>query len=166
MPAVAPVSFDAFVLIMRALLHSVARDFVEAPSQMLENWGWEPKVLKKISSHYETQQPLPDDLIEKLIKRFVAFSRSLSGGRAGVLTGVFTLADMSMQGCFTFDSSSSPPSTSRSTLTKVRVCSNKNNERQWAHTSVTTSNVASDRLADIRCSSFGIRPNQLYTAME
>lgn len=53
------------------LICSVARDFVEAPSQMLENWGWEPKVLKKISSHYETQEPLPDDLIEKLIKRFV-----------------------------------------------------------------------------------------------
>jgi len=50
---------------------SVARDFVEAPSQMLENWGWEPKVLKKISSHYKTQDPLPDDLIQKLIKRFV-----------------------------------------------------------------------------------------------
>ena len=41
---------------------------------MLENWGWEPKVLKKISSHYETQGPLPDDLIEKLIKRFVPLS--------------------------------------------------------------------------------------------
>jgi len=40
---------------------------------MLENWGWEPKVLKKISSHYKTQEPLPDDLIQKLIKRFVCF---------------------------------------------------------------------------------------------
>jgi len=47
---------------------SVARDFVEAPSQMLENWGWEPKVLKKISSHYKTQEPLPDDLIQRLVK--------------------------------------------------------------------------------------------------
>ncbi|KAF8895394.1 hypothetical protein BD779DRAFT_1660241 [Infundibulicybe gibba] len=37
---------------------SVARDFVEAPSQMLENWCWEPKVLEKMSSHYETKQPL------------------------------------------------------------------------------------------------------------
>ena len=45
---------------------------------MLENWGWEPKVLKKISSHYKTQEHLPDDLIEKLIKRFVRFSQSLS----------------------------------------------------------------------------------------
>ena len=42
---------------------------------MLENWGWEPKVLKKISSHYKTQEPLPDDLIQKLIKRFVCFDK-------------------------------------------------------------------------------------------
>jgi len=46
---------------------SVVRDFVEAPSQMLENWCWTPGVLKKLSSHYETEKPIPDDLIEKLI---------------------------------------------------------------------------------------------------
>ena len=40
---------------------------------MLENWGWEPKVLKKISSHFTTQAQLSDDLIQKLIKRFVPF---------------------------------------------------------------------------------------------
>ncbi|KAF8558611.1 zincin [Imleria badia] len=47
---------------------AVARDFVEAPSQMLENWCWEPEVLKKMSSHYKTQAPLSDDLITKIIK--------------------------------------------------------------------------------------------------
>ncbi|KJA24053.1 hypothetical protein HYPSUDRAFT_53952 [Hypholoma sublateritium FD-334 SS-4] len=47
---------------------SVARDFVEAPSQMLENWCWEPKVLEQMSSHYETQKPLSPELIEKIIK--------------------------------------------------------------------------------------------------
>ncbi|KAJ7095922.1 metallopeptidase MepB [Mycena belliarum] len=46
----------------------VARDFVEAPSQMLENWCWEPEVLQKMSSHYETQQPLSPELIEKIVK--------------------------------------------------------------------------------------------------
>ncbi|KAF8521046.1 mitochondrial endopeptidase [Gautieria morchelliformis] len=45
-----------------------ALDFVEAPSQMLENWCWEPKVLRKMSSHYQTKEPLSDDLINKLIK--------------------------------------------------------------------------------------------------
>jgi Zn-dependent oligopeptidase len=49
---------------------NVARDFVEAPSQMLENWCWEPEVLKKMSSHYKTKEPLSDDLIKKIIKRF------------------------------------------------------------------------------------------------
>jgi len=47
---------------------AVARDFVEAPSQMLENWCWEPKVLEKMSSHYKTQEPLSSELIDKLIK--------------------------------------------------------------------------------------------------
>lgn len=47
---------------------SVARDFVEAPSQMLENWCWEPKVLEKMSCHYERKVPLDKELIEKIIK--------------------------------------------------------------------------------------------------
>jgi Zn-dependent oligopeptidase len=47
---------------------SVARDFVEAPSQMLENWCWEPRVLRAMSSHYKTGAPLSDELIERLVK--------------------------------------------------------------------------------------------------
>ncbi|KAE9403952.1 zincin [Gymnopus androsaceus JB14] len=45
---------------------SVARDFVEAPSQMLE--CWEPKVLEKMSSHFKTKQPLSPEMITKLVK--------------------------------------------------------------------------------------------------
>ena len=47
---------------------SVKRDFVEAPSQMLENWVWKPKFLKKISKHYKTGKPLPDKLIARMIR--------------------------------------------------------------------------------------------------
>ncbi len=46
---------------------SVKRDFVEAPSQILENWAWEPEILKRISSHYQTGSPMPDDLIQKML---------------------------------------------------------------------------------------------------
>ncbi|KAK7958492.1 peptidase family M3 [Apiospora saccharicola] len=46
---------------------STVRDFVEAPSQMLENWCWTPSQIKALSSHYETGQPIPDDLIKKQI---------------------------------------------------------------------------------------------------
>lgn len=67
------------LLIIGCLCSGVVVDFVEAPSQMLENWFWEPKVLRKITSHYKTEEALPDDLIEKLIKRFVPFSQSSSG---------------------------------------------------------------------------------------
>ncbi|PPQ91638.1 hypothetical protein CVT25_013193 [Psilocybe cyanescens] len=50
-------------------------DFVEAPSQMLENWCWEPKILAKISSHYITGEPIPMELAENLKK-----SRQLNRG--------------------------------------------------------------------------------------
>lgn len=46
---------------------STVRDFVEAPSQMLENWCWTPGPLKALSGHYETGEKIPDALIESLV---------------------------------------------------------------------------------------------------
>jgi peptidyl-dipeptidase Dcp len=44
----------------------VARDFVELPSQIKENWVLEPEVLKVYARHYETGGAMPDELIAKL----------------------------------------------------------------------------------------------------
>ena len=50
-------------------------DFVEAPSQMLENFVWQPSILKEISSNVTTGAPLPDDLISKMIAaRYVDYA--------------------------------------------------------------------------------------------
>ncbi|MEA2552510.1 MAG: thimet oligopeptidase, partial [Fimbriimonadaceae bacterium] len=54
---------------------AVERDFVEAPSQMMENWVWEPEVLKLFAKHYKTGQALPESLLNGMVA-----ARSLGSG--------------------------------------------------------------------------------------
>lgn len=66
---------------------NVETDFVEAPSQMIEQWLWEPVVLQRISRHYKTKQPLPQELIASLLKtQYVGKARDWT--RQGVLSSI------------------------------------------------------------------------------
>lgn len=47
---------------------SVAWDFVETPSQIMENWVWDKEVMKQLSKHYSTGEQMGDDMIARIIK--------------------------------------------------------------------------------------------------
>jgi peptidyl-dipeptidase Dcp len=60
-----------------ASLGSVPRDFVELPSQIMENWALEPEVLGVYARHHRTGAPIPLDLVEK-IKRTERFNQGFA----------------------------------------------------------------------------------------
>jgi peptidyl-dipeptidase Dcp len=60
---------------------NVARDFVEFPSQFNENWALDPKVLPHYAVHYQTGQPIPQELIDK-VKRARTFNQGYEVGEA------------------------------------------------------------------------------------
>ncbi len=68
---------------------NVARDFVELPSQIMENWAYEPEYLKPFARHYQTGEEIPDDLIEKISQ-----SKNYNAAYAQVRQLQFGLIDM------------------------------------------------------------------------
>jgi peptidyl-dipeptidase Dcp len=58
-------------------LAGVEQDFVELPSQIMENWAFEPAMLRMYAKHYQNGAPMPEDLIEK-IRRSSLFNQGFT----------------------------------------------------------------------------------------
>ncbi len=70
-------------------INGVAWDAVELPSQFMENWCWEREALNLIARHYQSGQPIPDDLYEKMIA-----AKNFQSGMQFVRQLEFSLFDM------------------------------------------------------------------------
>ena len=71
----------------------VQRDFVEAPSQMLEHWCWEPAVLARMTRHHRSGDPLPADLSARMVA-----AKHLSSGIATLRQIYFARLDLAAHG--------------------------------------------------------------------
>lgn len=68
-------------------------DAVEAPSQMMENWIWDPDNLRRLSQHYQTKEPLPNSLIQAMAKL-----RNFNSGLAELRQLCFSIFDFKLHG--------------------------------------------------------------------
>ena len=92
---------------------SVARDFVELPSQIMENWGYEPEYLNTFAKHYQTGETIPEDLIAKIVesKNYLAAYMQVRQLQFGILDMAWhTLTALPEQGTIEFEKAALAPS--------------------------------------------------------
>lgn len=70
---------------------NVSRDFVELPSQIMENWAFEPEFLDTFARHFETGEALPDTLINKIVE-----AKNYNAAYAQVRQLQFGILDMAL----------------------------------------------------------------------
>ena len=112
--------FHEFGHLLHALLNrgeleglSVPRDFVEAPSQMLENWVWQKASLQRFARHFKTGETIPDDLVERMIA-----AKNLNSGVNALQQVYYAILDLTLHDGYS-------PDDNRSTTDIVRDLQNE-----------------------------------------
>lgn len=82
---------------------SVAMDFVEAPSQIFENWVWQQESLSLFAKHYQTGESIPDSLLAKMIA-----AKNVQSGNDLLQQIFYGLIDMTLYDKFIFDAGKTP----------------------------------------------------------
>jgi oligopeptidase A len=83
-------------------INGVAWDAVELPSQFMENWCWEREALNLIAGHYQSGQPIPDDLYQRLTA-----ARNFQSGMQNMRQLEFALFDMRLHAGYDPDAGAS-----------------------------------------------------------
>lgn len=97
-------------------INGVAWDAVELPSQFLENWCWNPESLALIASHYETGEPLPEDLLQKLLA-----AKNFQSGMGMVRQLEFSLFDFRLHAEFSEEAPTNPLDMHRKVRDEIAV---------------------------------------------
>ena len=97
-------------------INGVAWDAVELPSQFLENWCWNRESLALIASHHETGEPLPEDLLEKLLA-----AKNFQAGMGMVRQLEFSLFDFRLHSEFTSEAPTNPLDMHRKVREEIAV---------------------------------------------
>ncbi len=93
-------------------INGVAWDAVELPSQFMENWCWEPEAIPLISGHYQTGEPLPQALLDKMLA-----AKNFQSGLQMIRQIEFSLFDFRLHAGY----NAQAPQTAQAVLNEVRA---------------------------------------------
>ena len=129
---------------------SVAMDFVEAPSQMLENWVWNKTSLSLFATHYKTGEIIPDSLLNRML-----MAKNIQSGNNLLQQIFYGILDLTLHEGF--DSSNVKSTTE--IMSELQ-----NSITNYAYTEGTHQQASFDHLLDYGASYYGYLWSEVYAA--